>query len=91
MISRVNIGRRRRSQNKGPTPFGVEPSASAFAMLVLFVHNVSIVHHSFPARLLKHLHATASRALRLPGEAPAEYGVGAVLMVVGFSRQLTIW
>jgi hypothetical protein len=31
------------TQNKGPIPFGAEPSASDFAMLVLFMRDVSIV------------------------------------------------
>ena len=34
-------------KNKGPIPFGAEPSASDFAMLVLFVYNVSIVPVQF--------------------------------------------
>src|SRR3954471_13538464 len=39
-------------QNKGPTPSGIEPSASDFAMLPLPVHKVSLAtcaasHHVF--------------------------------------------
>lgn len=34
-------------KNKGPIPFGAEPSASDFAMLVLFGYDVSIVSVQF--------------------------------------------
>src|SRR5512141_478078 len=55
-------------KNKGPVPFGTEPSASDFAMLPLLVCNVSIArmqffHHAF----LKPLHRSKLTHPRLRG------------------------
>src|SRR4051794_31047291 len=56
----LSLGMSPHRQNKGSTPFGIEPSASDFAMLPLPVYKVSLVrlrfsHHGF----LKQLHHIA--------------------------------
>ena len=58
-------------KDKGPAPFGVEPSASDFVMLPLLVCNVSIARlQFFHPGFLEQLHSTSTLETCLRGKTP---------------------
>ena len=60
------------TKSKGPIPFGVEPSASDFAMVPLRVHNVSIVLSQFLHHvILKQFHSMTLAEPCVLGNTPA--------------------